>query len=246
MKLENAVVLVTGANGGLGGHWIQGLHNTGVSKIYACARNTQKLNNIVTTDPQKIVAVELDISDETSIAKAAAQCSDVTLLINNAGILFNQGFIASKDLSAARTEIEINYFGTLAMCRAFAPILKMNGGGAIINMLTILAKVNLPANGSYCAAKAATFSMTQGVRAELANQGTLVIGVMPATVDTGMSKDYPTPKVSPVEVVREALQAVVNGVEDVYPGEQAKDLAAQLLSDPKAVEKALAQMLPMS
>ncbi len=246
MKLENAVVLVTGANGGIGGHWIQGLRDNGVSKIYACVRNTQKLDSILTTDPQKIVAVELDITDETSIAKAAAQCPDVTLLINNAGIGFNQGFIASKDLSAARTEIEINYFGTLAMCRAFAPILKMNGGGTIVNMLTILAKVNLPANGSYCAAKAATFSMTQGVRAELANQGTLVIGVMPATVDTGMSKDYPPPKVSPVEVVREALQAVANGVEDVYPGEQAKHLAAQLLSDPKAVEKALAQMLPMS
>jgi NAD(P)-dependent dehydrogenase (short-subunit alcohol dehydrogenase family) len=156
----------------------------------------------------------------------------------------NQGLIASKDLSAARTEIEINYLGTLAMCRAFASILKMNGGGAIVNMLTILAKVNLPANGCYCAAKAATFSMTQGVRAELANQGTLVVGVMPGTVDTEMGKDYPPPKVAPAEVVREALQAVVDGVEDVYPGEQAKQLATQLLSDPKAVEKAFAQMLP--
>lgn len=145
MKLENAVVLVTGANGGIGGHWIQGLRDNRVSKIYACVRNTQKIDSIVTTDPEKIVAVELDITDETSIAKAAAQCPDVTLLINNAGIAFNQGFIASKDLSAARTEIEINYFGTLAMCRAFAPILKMNDGGAIVNMLTILAKVNLPA-----------------------------------------------------------------------------------------------------
>lgn len=246
MKLENAVALVTGANGGIGSHWIEELHNSGVSKIYACARNTQKLESIVTIDPQKIVAIELDITDETSVAKVAVQCTDVTLLINNAGIALNQGFIASTDLTAARTEIEINYLGTLAMCRAFAPILKMNGGGAIVNMLTMLAKVNLPANGCYCAAKAATFSMTQGVRAELVNQGTLVIGVMPATVDTEMSKDYPPPKVAPIEVVKEALQAVVDGVEDVYPGEQAKQLAAQLLSDPKAIEKVLAQMLPVS
>jgi NAD(P)-dependent dehydrogenase (short-subunit alcohol dehydrogenase family) len=245
MKLENAVALVTGANGGIGGHWIEKLENSGVSKIYACARNPQKLESIVKTNPQKIVAIELDITDEDSIAKAAEQCGDVTLLINNAGILFSQGLIAAKDLSAARTEIEINYLGTLAMCRAFAPILKINGGGAIVNMLTMLAKVNLPANGSYCAAKAATFSMTQGVRAELANQGTLVVGVMPGTVDAGMSKDYPPPKVAPAEVVREALQAVVDGVEDVYPGEQAKQLAAQFLSDPKALEKALAQMLPV-
>ncbi|NJL64194.1 MAG: SDR family oxidoreductase [Methylacidiphilales bacterium] len=246
MKIENAVALVTGANGGLGSHWIQGLLNSGVSKIYACARNTQKLESIVATNPQKIIAIELDINDETSINQALLQCPDVTLLINNAGVLFNQGLIASKDLSAARSEIEINYLGTLAMCRAFAPILKMNGGGAIVNMLTILAKSNLPANGSYCASKAATFSMTQGVRAELANQGTLVVGVMPGTVDTGMSKDYPPPKVAPTEVVWEALKAVVEGVEEVYPGEQAKQLAAQLLSDPKAVEKALSQMLPVS
>jgi NADP-dependent 3-hydroxy acid dehydrogenase YdfG len=245
MKLKNAVALVTGANGGIGGHWIEGLQNSGVSKIYACARNTQRLESMVATNPKQIIAIELDITDEESIKKAAIQCGDVTLLINNAGIAFNQGLIASKDLSTARTEIEINYLGTLAMCRAFAPILKINGGGAIVNMLTILAKVNLPANGCYCAAKAATFSMTQGVRAELANQGTLVIGVMPATVDTEMSNNYPPPKVAPAEVVREALQAVVDGVEDVYPGEQAKQLATQLLSDPKAVEKALAQMLPM-
>ncbi len=244
MKLENAVALVTGANGGIGGHWIEGLENNGVSKIYACARNIQKLESIVSKNPKKIIAIEIDIADEQSITKAAAQCADVTLLINNAGITLNQGLIAGQDLSAARTEIEINYLGTLAMCRAFAPILKMNGGGAIVNMLTILAKVNLPANGCYCAAKAATFSMTQGVRAELANQGTLVIGVMPGTVDAGMSNNYPPPKVAPAEVVREALQAVVDGVEDVYPGEQAKQLAAQLLSNPKAAEKALAQMLP--
>ncbi|PAX55199.1 SDR family oxidoreductase [Brunnivagina elsteri] len=246
MKIENAVALVTGANGGLGGHWIQGLLNSEVSKIYACARNTQKLESIIATYPAKIIAIELDITDESSIIQAALQCPDVTLLINNAGILLNQGLIASKDLSAAKTEIEINYLGTLAMCRAFAPILKMNGGGAIINMLTMLAKANLPANGSYCASKAATFSMTQGVRAELANQKTLVIGVMPGTIDTGMSKDYPPPKVPPTEVVKDALQAVMDGVEDVYPGEQAKELAAQLLSDPKALEKALAQMLPVS
>jgi short-subunit dehydrogenase len=190
--------------------------------------------------------VPLDITHEQSVKDAAAQCQDVNLLINNAGVGFNQGLIAAPDLSSARTEMEVNYFGTLAMCRAFAPILKGNGGGAIVNMLSMLALVNIPFNGSYSTSKAAALSLTQGVRAELAAQGTLVVAVMPGTVDTHMSKDYPPPKVSPTEVAISALQAVVDGVEEIYPGEQATDLAAQLRHDPKAVEKQLAQMLPRS
>ena len=140
--------------------------------------------------------------------------------------------------------MEINYFGLLAMCRTFAPILKTNGGGAIINILSIVARVNSPIIGSYSASKAAALSLTQGVRAELAAQGTLVVAAMPGTVDTKASKDYPPPKISPAEVAKAALQAVIDGVEEVYPGEQATDTAAQLLKDPKAVEKQFAQMLP--
>lgn len=140
--------------------------------------------------------------------------------------------------------MEVNYFGTLAMCRAFAPILKANGGGAIINMQSILSRVNFPSNGGYSASRAASLSMTQGVRAELAAQGTLVVAVMPATVDTNMSKNDPPPKVSPNEVAVSALQAVDDGVEDIYPGSLATSMAAQLMSDPKAVEKWMATMLP--
>ncbi len=130
------------------------------------------------------------------------------------------------------------------MCRAFAPVLKANGGGAIINMLSILGKINFPMNASYCASKAAAILMTQGIRAELAAQGTLVVGVMPATVDTEVSRNFPPPKVLPEVVAHEALQAVIDEVEDVYPGEQAKEMAAQLLKDPKALEKIMAKMLP--
>jgi NAD(P)-dependent dehydrogenase (short-subunit alcohol dehydrogenase family) len=140
--------------------------------------------------------------------------------------------------------MEVNYFGTLSMCRAFAPVLQANGGGAIVNMLSILAKMNLPMNASYCASKAAALLMTQGIRAELASQGTLVVGVMPGTVDTQASKHFPPPKVSPEIVAQTALQAVIDEVEDVYPGEQATQMAAQLLQDPKALEKAMAAMLP--
>ncbi len=245
MQVKGAVALVTGANGGIGKYYVEALQAAGAARIYAGARNPSSLSELAATDPQRIIPIQLDIIDEQSVSDAAAKCQDVNLLINNAGIGLLKGFISAPDIKSARAEIEVNYFGTLAMCRAFAPILKANGGGAIVNMLTILAKVNLPSNGSYSASKAAALSMTQGIRAELAAQNTLVVAVMPGAVDAGMSKDFPPPKVAPKEVARAALQAVIERVEDVYPGEQATEMAAQLLQDPKAVEKWLATMLPM-
>ncbi|MBM0740675.1 SDR family oxidoreductase [Phormidium sp. CLA17] len=244
MEIANSIALVTGANGGLGQYYMEALRSRGAAKIYAAARNPNSLADLVATDPNIIIPVALDITNEQSVNQAALLCQDVTLLINNAGVGFNQGLIAAPDLSHARMEIDVNYFGTLMMCRAFASVLKQNGGGAMINMVSMVARVNLPFNGSYSASKAATLSLTQGVRAELAAQGTLVIAVLPATIDIGMGKAYPEPKVSPEEVVSEALQAAIEGVEDVYPGEQAKQMAAQLLSDPKMLEKTVALMLP--
>lgn len=245
MQIENAVVLVTGANGGIGSQFVTALHQRGAARIYTCARKLESLSKLVTADPERIVPLSLDITDQSSIQAAISQCQDVNLLINNAGVLLNyQGCIAVPNLDDARTEMEINYFGTLAMCRAFASILKANGGGTIINILSILARVPIPMTGSYSASKAAELSMTQTVRAELAAQGTQVIAVMPGTVDTEMAKDYPPPKVSPAEVANASLQAAIDGIEEVYLGEQAIQTAAQIVDNPKAVEKQFAQMLP--
>lgn len=244
MQVQGAIALVTGANGGIGQYYIQGLQVAGATRIYAGARNPDSLKDIAATNPDLIIPIPLDITDEASVKAAATAYPDVTLLINNAGVGFNQRLVADVDFDKMRSEIEVNYFGTLRMCLAFAPVLKANGGGAIINMLTVLAKVNFPLNASYCASKASALLATQGIRAELASQKTLVVGVMPGAVDTGMSKDFPPPKVAPEEVVRAALQAVVDEIEDVYPGEQAQEMQAQLLKDPKAVEKAMAGILP--
>ncbi|HSM80395.1 MAG TPA: SDR family oxidoreductase [Nodosilinea sp.] len=246
MQVNGSVALVTGANSGIGKYFIETLLAMGAAKIYAGARKIGSLEALVAVDPNRLVPVELDITDGATVAAAAAQCQDVNLLINNAGIALMQGLITAPDLSAARAEIEVNYLGTLTMCRAFAPVLKANGGGAIVNMLSILGRVNLPMNASYSASKGAGYILTQGIRAELAAQNTLVVGVMPATVDTKSSEEFPPPKVRPGVVAQEALQAVVDGVEDVYPGEQAKAMAAQLLSDPTGLEKAMATLLPQS
>ena len=243
MQIQGAIALVTGANGGIGQYYIQGLQATGATRIYAGARNPDSLKDIAATDPDRIIPIPLDITDEASVRAAAETYSDVNLLINNAGVGFNQRLVADISFDKVRSEIEVNYLGMLRMCLAFAPVLKANGGGAIVNMLTILAKVNFPLNASYCASKAAALLATQGIRAELASQKTLVVGVMPGTVDTKMSKDFPPPKVAPEEVVRAALQAVIDEVEDVYPGEQAQEMQAQLLQDPKGVEKWMAGIL---
>lgn len=244
MEVLGATALVTGANGGLGKYFVEGLRAQGVAKIYAGARKVDALAELVATDPQRIIPIQLEITDEESVRQAALKCQDVNLLINNAGVGLNQGLIAAPDLSSARAEMEVNYFGTLIMCRAFAPILKQNGGGAIANMVSMVARVNLPFNGSYGASKAAVLSLTQAVRAELAAQKTLVVAVLPGAIDIGMGKSFPDPKVPPEEVVRDALQAVVDGIEEVYPGEQAKQLNEQLIEDPKAVEKFIATFLP--
>jgi short-subunit dehydrogenase len=244
MDIDNAIALVTGANGGIGSHFVEQLLQSGIAKIYVCARSIDKLNTLVALNSQRIIPIALDVTNPQSVASAASHCTDVTLLINNAGTSLNQGIISAPDLDSAKAEMNVNYFGMAFMCRAFAPILKQQGGGAIVNILSLLGKVNLPFSGSYSASKAAAISMTQSVRAELATQNTLVVAVMPGTVDTDLAKDWPDPKVAPAEVVRETLQAVIANQEDVYPGEQAKQLSAQLLVDPKGVEKYMAGFLP--
>ncbi len=170
MQIQGAIALVTGANGGIGQYYIQGLQAAGANRIYAGARNPDSLKDIAATDPDRIIPIPLDITNEASVKAAAQAYTDVNLLINNAGVGFNQRLVADINFDKVRSEIEVNYLGTLRMCLAFAPVLKANGGGAIVNMLTILAKVNFPLNASYCASKAAALLATQGIRAELAPQ----------------------------------------------------------------------------
>ncbi|HZH05444.1 MAG TPA: SDR family NAD(P)-dependent oxidoreductase, partial [Lautropia sp.] len=157
------------------------------------------------------------------------------------GINRGQGFLAAPSLEDARAEIETNYLGTLAMCRAFAPQLVE---GALVNVLSILAKVTLPAMGSLCASKAASLRMTEGVRAELAAQGTLVVAVMTGALDTDMSRDFQGPKSSPAEVARAVVSAVKNGEEEVYLGDMPAWINPALAQDPKGIERELAKFLP--
>lgn len=244
MDIRNSVAFVTGANRGIGKAFVAALQEAGARKIYAAARDIASLAEIHGRDSERIVPIALDVTDPNMIGEAAKRASDVTLLVNNAGVARFAGLIAESSLDAARAEMEVNYFGTLAMIRAFAPALKANGGGAIVNLGSIASHVNFPVLGSYSASKAAVHSLTQGVRAELDAQGTRVVGVYPGPVDTDMAEPFDMPKAPPAQIAEAVLSAVSNGVDDVYPDEMATDLRAQMIHDPAAVEKQIGQMLP--
>jgi NAD(P)-dependent dehydrogenase (short-subunit alcohol dehydrogenase family) len=239
--LKDTVALVTGANRGIGAAFVSGLLAAGAKRVYAAARDPQTLAGLAQSDT-RVVPIALDITDDTSVQAAAARFIDVDLVVNNAGVLLGARLIAAADLSAARQEMEVNYFGLLRMSRAFAPILAANGGGTLINVLSILSRVANPEAGGYSASKAAALSLTQAARTELLSQGTRVIGVLPGFVDTPMAAEITAPKIQPSEVVRATLDALLTDDEDdVYPGEQASQIAAWLLQDPKAVERLFAQ-----
>ncbi len=191
-----------------------------------------------------MVPVTLDITDGSQIAAAAERCADVTLLINNAGVNFNAPLLAPADPEGARAEIETNYLGTLAMCREFAPVLRRNGGGAIVNLLSILARVSLPLMGSVCASKAAARLMTHGLRAELKAQGIRVLGVLPGAVDTDMTRGLEIPKMQAAEVAEAIIDGLRRGLEDIYPGTMASGVAAGLAGDALAIERDFAAYLP--
>jgi NAD(P)-dependent dehydrogenase (short-subunit alcohol dehydrogenase family) len=244
MKIAGSVALVTGSNRGIGRSYVKTLLAMGAKKVYAAARDIKGVEDLVKANPSKVEAVKLDVTNEAEVKAAAAKCRDVSLLVNNAGANGSSGALAAGSLDAAHREMTVNYFGVLYLTRAFGPVLKANGGGAIINMLSVVSRVNIPALGTYCASKAAAWSLTQAARAELAKQGTLVVGIFPGAVDTDMAKGIDMPKLDPNDVASIALKAVESGTEDVNVGDMAQGVAAGLLANPKKVEKEFAAYLP--
>jgi NAD(P)-dependent dehydrogenase (short-subunit alcohol dehydrogenase family) len=225
MQIAGSVALVTGANRGLGRVYARELLSRGAAKVYGAARNPATV-----TDPG-VLPIALDITDPERVAQVAEQCRDVTLLVNNAGILKYSTFIGAPSLDNARAEMETNYFGTLSMCRAFAPVLKATGGGAIVNMLSVTSFYTNPFNASYGASKAAGWSLTNGVRLELHHQGTLVVAVHAGFIDTDMAALVDAPKISPESVAHQVFDAVEAGQVEVLADERTRTVKAELPRD---------------
>jgi len=222
MDVKESVALVTGANRGIGRAFVRALLDHGATKVYAGAR-----------DPASVVdhdatPLRLDVTSAADITAAAGAAGDVTIVINNAGV---QGFgtkLLDGTFDDARHEMDVNYFGTWAVSRAFAPILARNGGGALVNMLSVAAWVGRPEFAGYAASKAAQWSLTQSLRAGLRDQGTLVVGVHAGFVETDLSGWTDAAKISPASVAEQTMQALENDSVEVLADEKTRQVKAAL------------------
>ncbi|OGB14550.1 MAG: short-chain dehydrogenase [Burkholderiales bacterium RIFCSPLOWO2_12_67_14] len=209
MNIENAVVLITGANRGIGLAFARELLARGARKVYAAARDPS------TVTLPGVQALRLDVTQPDQIAAAVRQAGDVTLLINNAGIAQPGGFLAPDSDAVARRLFETNFFGVLNMSKAFAPVLKANGGGALLNVLSVASWVNGGELAAYSASKSAAWSLTNALRHELAGQNTQVLGLHMAYVDTDLTRGFEVPKSSAEDIVQRALDGLAAGADEV-------------------------------
>ena len=226
MKLENAVVFITGANRGIGLAFAEEALARGARKVYAAARDPSSI-----TLPG-VVPVRLDVTDAQQVAAAAQACGDVTILINNAGIANFGGFLGDNSIDSARAQMEVNYFGPLHLSLAFAPILASHGGGAILNVLSIAAWINSPLLGVYASTKSAAWGLTNSLRHELRDQQTQVLGLHMGFVDTGMTKAIEMLKSQPIDIVRRALDGLEAGAEEVLADDITRQVKQGLSSNP--------------
>jgi NAD(P)-dependent dehydrogenase (short-subunit alcohol dehydrogenase family) len=219
IDIKGGVVLVTGANGGLGIEFVHQALALGASKVYASARRPREW------DDERIVPLTLDVTDAESIRLAAAAASDVTVVINNAGI-FTSASVAGPDVAALREVFEVNFFGPLVVADAFAPALKANGGGALLNVLSVLSW--LGSGDAYSATKAALWSATNTQRLLLAEQGTLVTGLYLGYTDTPMVADVDAPKNDPADVIAQAYAGLAAGDYEVLADDLSRQVKAGL------------------
>ncbi len=239
MNIEQSVALVTGANRGIGRALVQALLAAGAAKVYAAARSVEKLNDLATD--LRVVAVPIDVTDDRSITALAKRAADVTLLINNAGVL-DFGSVLDAPQNAFERNFGTNFYGVLSMSRAFAPVIERNGGGAIVNILTLVALASMPGLGVYNASKAAAWSLTQSLRAALLGRKIAVYGVFPGAVDTDMLAGVEMPKTRPEDVARSVVAGISQCVEDIFPDPMSASLYEAWKKDHKAVEKQFATM----
>ncbi len=226
MNIEGSVALVTGANRGLGKVLVEQLRARGAKKVYAGARDPSKIKY------PGVEPIKLDITNASDVEAAAKALGDVTLVINNAGVAPFSSLSADSSLEIARAVMETNYFGTLRVANAFAPILAKNGGGALVNMLSVLSWITYPSLAAYCASKSAAWAITNALRHELKEQGTLVVGVHAGLIDTDMAAGVDAPKVTPEQVATAILDGVATGREEILSDDPSRHIKAALSNQP--------------
>lgn len=226
MQIKDSVALVTGANRGLGLTFTQALLAGGARKVYAAARDPASVKQ------SGVEPVRLDVTNAGEVAAAARDLGDVTLVINNAGIIRGSGFLGETGVEAVRAELETNFFGPVLVSRAFAPILGRNGGGAIVNVLSALSWVAFPSSSTYSASKAAAWAFSNGLRNELRGQGTQVLALHVGYMDTDMVREVAAPKSKPEDVARQVLEALEAGKSEILADEVSRRIKQNLSAEP--------------
>jgi NAD(P)-dependent dehydrogenase (short-subunit alcohol dehydrogenase family) len=226
MKLQDAIVFVTGANRGIGLAFAREALARGARKVYAGARDPS------TVKTEGVVSIALDVTNAGDIDAAAHACRDVTLLVNNAGIAGFGGFLADDAVDAARRHLEVNFFGPLLMTRAFAPILAANGGGGIINVLSVASWLNRPALAIYGTSKTAAWGLTNALRNDLRAQNTQVLALHVGFVDTDLTKGIDAPKTSPEVVAQRTFDGLEAGAIELLADERTRQVHRGLTDDP--------------
>ena len=240
MQLNGTIALVTGANRGLGRALVEALLARGAVKVYAAARRPETVMDLAAAD-RRVVPIRVDLTDLEQVTQAAKAAGDATLLINNGGSL-NFADPLGGDLTAIEVDVRTNFVGTLAMSRAFVPVLEDNGGGAIVNLLSLVVFGPVPAMGGYSASKAAAASVTQSLRAQLADKKITVHGVFPGAVDTDLIRDFPIPKTSAADVAAAILDGIEAGEENIFPDPMAQQGHRAWREDPATFERQMGSM----
>ena len=226
MQIEKSTVLITGANRGIGLAFAKAFLARGAHKVYAGARDPSKISLAGVTP------LQLDVNSIADVQAAAQLAQDVTIVVNNAGIANFGSFMAEDAEDLLRRHLETNVLGVLRMSRAFAPVLAKNGGGALLNVASVASWISGPLLASYAVSKSALWSLSNGLRNDLREQGTQVLTLHMGFVDTDLTKGLEMPKETPEDIVDRALQALEAGANEVLADELTKQVKAGLSAEP--------------
>jgi NAD(P)-dependent dehydrogenase (short-subunit alcohol dehydrogenase family) len=224
--VENKIVLITGANRGIGKAFLESFIEHGAAKVYAAVRKLENASPLVDRYGDKVVPIHIDLADPESITNAAQIAQDVQVVVNNAGVLKSSTPLDEDAIDSIEYEMSINVYGLIRMAQAFAPALKANGGGVFVQLNSVASMKSFPNFATYCASKAAAYSITQALRELLGEQGTIVLSIHPGPIATDMADAAGLKEIaeSPSLVAESVIEALHSADFHVFPDSMAKQI----------------------